>query len=399
MKKLIYLICVSVIALLAGCEDYINGVDPLIEKVEDERLTSESQIRFQITGVQQGFSAIASQIGCQSDLLSDALEYNNQNPDASFPQFEEINIGIINLTNGSVNTTWNVLHSLRFMADTLGVRAGQITFTNEALKNEALFTSNFYGAVARFFLGTTFAIRENEPGACFNAGPFVPASQILDEAISKAKAALTFTTDAYLTKATNSFLAKLYMSKLDYVNAAVYAAKGLVKGDKDFTALHADNSNIYFWGFAGNGRHQIHVADRFNDYIKADAKEAARLKLTSFKFGNGETHYFQNKYPNKSDAYIFLTWKENNLMLAELALRGQGSGNSLNLVNEVRSSYSIDPLATINLDALYVERDKELFCQGTRLMDQHRFNKFHLSVIAWKYLPIPQPERDANPNF
>ena len=61
-KKLIYLVLVSVLVVFVGCEDYINGVDPLIEKVEDGRLNSEGQIRFQITGVQQGFSAIINDI-------------------------------------------------------------------------------------------------------------------------------------------------------------------------------------------------------------------------------------------------------------------------------------------------------------------------------------------------
>ena len=86
-------------------------------------------------------------------------------------------------------------------------------------------------------------------------------------------------------------------------------------------------------------------------------------------------------------------------MLAEASLRGQGTGNALALANEVRTSYGIGNLATINLDDLYVERDKELFCQGTRLIDQHRFGKWHLTSEAWKQFPIPQRERDNNSNF
>ncbi|KAF0214449.1 MAG: hypothetical protein FD178_2404 [Ignavibacteria bacterium] len=399
MKRNIFLLSIVImLGLFSGCDDYINEVDPLIDQVEDARLTAEGQVRFQITGVKQGFSVISSQIGCQSDLLSDALEYSNQNPDASFPQFEEINTGVIALNNNSIAGTWNSLHSLRFMADTLGVRVGQITFTNAALKNEALFTATFYGSIARFYLGTTFALTKTEPGACINAGPFIPSATLLDDALNLAKSSLTYTTDAYMIKVVNSFIAKIYLAKGDYANVNTYAAKGMQKNDADFTALNHDASQTYFWGFAGNGRKQIHVADRFGAYVKADPKEAARIAVKEFTFG-GATHYYQNKYPDKSSAYVFLTWKENNLMLAETSLRGQGSGNALALVNEVRASYGIANLATVNLDVLYAERDKELFCQGTRLIDQHRFGKWHLTAESWKQFPIPQRERDNNSNF
>lgn len=398
MKKIYYILSVITIVFFVGCDDYINDVDPLINQVEDPRLTAEGQIPFQITGVKQGFSVISSQIGCQSDLLADALEYSNQNPDASFPQFEEINTGVIAINNNSIAATWNSLHSLRFMADTLAVRVGQINFTNAALKNEALFTANFYGSIARFYLGTSYALTKTEPGACINAGPFIPAATLLNDAVTLAKNALTYTTDAYLLKVVNSFIAKIYLAKADYANAALFAANGLKKGDADFNALNHDASNIYFWGFAGNGRKQIHVADRFGAYVKADPKEAARIPIKEFTFG-GAVHYYQNKYPDKFSPYVFLTWKENNLMLAECALRGQGAGNALALVNEVRTNYSINALASVDLEALYIERDKELFCQGTRLIDQHRFGKWHLTTEAWKQFPIPQRERDNNPNF
>lgn len=398
MKKIYYAISFLTLAIIIGCDDYINNVDPLINQVEDPRLTAEGQITFQIAGVKQGFSVISAQIGCESDLLSDALEYSNQNPDASFPQYEEINTGVIALNNNSIAGTWNSLHSLRFMADTLAVRVGQINFTNAALKNEALFTANFYGSIARFYLGTSYALTKTEPGACINAGPFVASVTLLNDAVTLAKNALAFTTEAYQQRVVNSFIAKIYLVKADYANAALYAANGLKKGDADFTALNHDASNNYFWGRAGNGRKQIHVADRFGAYVKADPKEAARVIVKEFVFG-GATHYYQNKYPEKFSPYVFLTWKENNLMLAECVLRGQGSGNALTLVNEIRAVYSITALTAINLDELYIERDKELFCQGTRLIDQHRFGKWHLTSEAWKQFPIPQRERDNNSNF
>ena len=86
-------------------------------------------------------------------------------------------------------------------------------------------------------------------------------------------------------------------------------------------------------------------------------------------------------------------------MLAELTLRGQNGGDALTLVNEVRASHGIDPLSSVDLDAFYVERDKELFVTGNRLPDERRFNKWHLGAGTWQYLPITSDERNSNPNL
>ncbi len=414
MKKLIYLLSVFVIVLVVGCEDYVNKVDPLIDRVEDARLTQESQISFQITGVQQSFSVIASESAFMSDLLSDMMEYTGDNPSASFPTFEEINVGYITLQNTSSTGTFNRLHAFRFLADTLLARAGQVNFTSVALKDQALFTANFYGAIARFWLATIYADTENKPGTPVNGSAFIPATQLLDDAIAKAKASLNstagwtatmytgagFTNEAYAKKVVNSMIAKMYLAKLDYANATTHALLGLAKGDQNFNALNSSVSQIYHWGFGGAGRVQAHVATKYNTYVTTDPKEAARVKLSSFKGKSGATYYYQNKYPNNTDAFPVMTWKENSLMLAELALRGQAAaGNALALVNDVRASYSIDPLASINLDGIYVERDKELFVQGARLLDQNRFGKWHLAADTWHYLPVPRTERETNPNF
>lgn len=385
--------------VISACEDYINNTDPLIDRVEDERMTNEAQVPFLITGVQQRFSVVASELGAQSDLLADMLTYTNDNPDASFPQFEEIDRGIIALNNNSTTGTWNDVNAFRFLADTLGIRISQINFADATLKTKAQFTSNLYGGIARFWLATSFGLTQDQPGAAINAGPFIPAATLIDDAIQKMKLALDQTSDAAMKKVVSSLIAKVYLAKSDYVNAANYAKNGMASGDAAFNALNSDVSQVYHWGFAGNGRAQITVDQRFHDYVVADPKEESRIKLSPKKGKSGTMYYFQIKYPDKSSPYVVMTWQENNLMLAELALRGQATGDALTLVNAVRTSHGLDPLATIDIAGIMVERDKELFVQGTRLMDQHRTNNWHLSADTWKYLPIPQTERDANSNF
>jgi hypothetical protein len=80
-----------------------------------------------------------------------------------------------------------------------------------------------------------------------------------------------------------------------------------------------------------------------------------------------------------------------------------GNANALNRVNNVRASHGIDPLTAVDMQALIVERDKELCFTGVRLADQRRFHSeyqtWHLASDRWQYLPITNNERNINPNI
>ena len=395
-----YLLLIPIVAVLSfACNDYIQNVDPLITQAQDELLNNETQLPFLMTGVKQRFSTVASQISCLADLLSDQMFYTSDNPQASFPTFEEIDKGQILLDNNSNRGMWRVLGELRFFADDLIRRTNSISISNAANKNAALFTGYFYGGIARFYMAVYYGLAQTQPGGVIDAGPFIPQSQMLDQAIANFKSAITSSAKDADTRIVNSFIAKAYLVKGDFANAATYAAIGMAKGDADFLALYNDVSNIYYWGFAGKGRVQIVVDNRMNDYITADPKEANRIKLSTLKGTSGKTYYFQTKYPDKFSNFPVMTWQENNLMLAELALRGFGGGNALALVNEVRASHSIGPLVIIDLNGVLTERDKELCFQGDRLIDENRTGKWHLAAGTWQYLPITSDERNANPNL
>lgn len=399
-NKIKYLIAIPLLFLFGvACNDYVSDVQPLITQAQDNLLNTEAQVPFLVAGVKQQFANIASQLAGESDMLSDQVIYTSDIPTASFPQFEEIDKGLILTNNASVTNLALALGPLRFYADDLVRRIGIITFTNTAIQNDGLFTGYLYGGYARYLMAVNFGLNQNQPGNCIDAGPFIAQTDLLNQAIDKLKSALTVASKATDTRIVNSLIAKAYLAKSDYTNAAIYAVLGMAKGDADFNALYSSTSQTWWWGFAGNGRVQAGVNSRFNGYITADPNEANRIKIKTVKGTSGATYYYQIKYPNQDSPMPVMTWQENNLMLAELILRGNATGNALALVNDVRASHSIAALTAITTDGVLVERDKELFCQGSRLMDQNRTGNWHLAAGTWHYLPIPDRERLANPNL
>ncbi len=403
-KKLIILI-IGVITISA-CNDYINNVEPPTDWTEDAKLTDENQVDFIITGILQRNSQTAPYISAMGDLLADAMIYEPDNALASFPTFQDIDRGDILLTNATVTEIYNFIHEVRYYADSLVIRSGEMQFTNDATRKKALYYGNFYGALMRFYLGAYFGNPSTgQFGATINNSAFIPQAQLFDQAINRFQIALANAANAAETRIVNSMLAKVYLVKKDYTNVFNYASAGMRSGDAQFLSLNSLVSTAWYWGFAGVGRVQIIVNNRFNDYITADPQEAGRIKLLSLTGRSGAKYYYQGMYTLRESPFVMMTWQENNLMLAEAILRGGGAGDALQLVNDVRASYlynglPIAPLASVDLDVIYVERDKELFVRGSRMLDQHRFDKWdHLPAGRAKFLPLPRREIDGNPNY
>jgi starch-binding outer membrane protein, SusD/RagB family len=396
----IYILILTTLFLFSSCKDYVSNVDPLIDQVADEDLNDPSQLPFLIKGVKTRFANATGLLYVIADGLSDQFFFDQNVPGATFPTYGDIDRGIIFFDNNSVRGPYRNMGQYRFLADNLIERVGKMTVGDASLKNDALFTGYFYGGFARFQYATYIGLTETQGGSPIDGGPFIASAQMYDLAIAKFNESLKYTTDAATIRIVNSVIARAYLYKEDYASAATFAKIGMASGDADFTALHNVQEDNEYWANAGPGRSQ-YVADfRFKGYIDADPNEANRIKLVPKTGNDGTTiYYVQTKYSERESPGIMMTWQENNLMLAELTLRGQSAGDALTLVNAVRASHSIAALTSVDLDALYVERDKELFVTANRLPDERRFNKWHLGAGTWQYLPITDDERNSNPNL
>jgi len=398
-------IILAFMILLSSCEDFVTNIDPLIDQTEDEQLNDESQIPFTIVGVQTQFGETHDELMMIADLFSDDLWFTRGVKGSSYGTYEEIDGGILRLDNSSVEGPETEIGRLRLYGDDLVTRVGLIDFSNAALKKEALYTGYLFGGVARYYYATYFGLTENQGGGCIDGGPFIPSDQMYDLAIAKFEAALTQAADDETKRMVNSLIARCYLIKEDFTNALNYAQNGMINGDPPFQAEHnaADDPN-YYWQQAGHGRTQAVADYRFNDYITADSTEANRVLIEEIVGLDRRTiYYMQNEYPDAGTGVNLISWQENELMLAELSLRGFGAGDALTLINNVRTFYGITALGTADMAVLIEERDKELFATGLRLVDQRRFDAdygtWHLPAGGWKYLPITDNERNANDNL
>lgn len=402
MKRFFVFITLAALLLLASaCTEFSNSVDPVINQVPDDRLNDAAQVNFLINGVQVRFATTLTQVMTLSSGLSDEFIFDARVPNATFPTFRDIDQGAITLDNNSVDGAYNPLGELRFFADDLIRRVGTISGVDAATQKRALFTGYLYGGIARYLYAAYFGLNPADGGGVIDNGPFIPSQQMYDLALEKLQLALTNAPAAADARAVSSIIARLHLVRGNFAAARTAAAAGMVSPDPAFQGKYSTLSTNFYWQQAGLGRPQYVADARFLAYVTADPAEKNRIALSPITGNDAAKTIFQrqSKYATESTPIDFMSWQENELMLAELDVRGGNAGAALTRVNAVRASHTLAALTAIDLDGIYVERDKELFVTGVRLLDQRRFNKFHLPAGAWQFLPITDDERNNNPNF
>ncbi|ARA93708.1 hypothetical protein AWN76_011400 [Rhodothermaceae bacterium RA] len=407
MRRLLTFLASAVLLLsVPACDTFVEDVDDPIDTIGDEQLNDVSQVPFVITGVEARFSTTYGFLTVFAGGLSDELIFDQRVPNATFPTFAEFDSGDIQFANNSNDGLYNDVGELRFFADNLLERIATLEFVGEeeqAIQREAQFVGNFYGGIARYILATYYALTPDQPGGVIttdpdNPGPFLPAADLYSQALEKLEAAKAFASD-YQTRVINTLIARIHLFQGNYGAAQTAAAAGLQEGDDPFGSLHSvDNSN-YWYVQAGRGRSQFVADFVYKDYVDADPNEAARIPLDPIEGNDGTTFYRQGKYLERTDPIPLVTWQENALILAEIDVRNGSTAPALQRVNEVRASHGIDPLDSVDLDTIALERRKELFTMGLRLVDQRRFDQWHLPAGTWQYLPLTQSERNGNPNL
>jgi len=408
----LFVLTIGVFTLLS-CEDFVQNVDDPINVIEGEAIAVEDQIPFFMDGVVGRYHITHDALTVIAGGLSDALEFDSRNvSDATFPTFRDIDIGEITLDNNSVDGPFNELGRARFLADDLLETVDGIDFENADLEQQARYVGNLYGGLARFSYASYFGLTEDQGGGVIDGGPFIPSADMYQLAIDKLETALSNAPSDYDARVVNSLIGRIYLYEGNYQAAVPFLEDGLEPGDAPLQSEHSLESQNAFNAQAGVSRNQFTIAERFNDYIQDDPDEANRILLEELPEGDlteaaiedGIVKYRQTKY-GAADNINIISWQENHLMLAEVDIETGGLTSGISAreyIDEVRDSHGLDPIGateTVDRDLLLLERDKELYLTGNRLIDQRRFDFFHLPDGAWEYFPITQSERNENENI
>lgn len=398
-KSILGLLSLALLFGVAGCQDWVQDVDDPIDAAPEDNLTQPNRIDFLLTGVKGTFAETHDQITLLADGLSDQQVFDRNLPQATFPSFDRLESAQPNLDDGTVN---DELGELRFYSDNLIAKIneiGDVPAEFQDVRREALFYGHFLGGVARGWYASYLGLEPTTGGGVIDNGPFVPSDAMYDSAVAKIEASLDHAT-AYEAKVAHSTLARLHTYAGEYQEALQSAQMGLEPGDEPFTTLHNAQSPNEWYFAANEGRVQWRANERFPGYVEDNPEEANRLPMYLLEGRAGTEWSIQDIYPTRDTPIRFIDWQENHLLLAELGLRtGDSSVDPLELVNEVRNSHDISNRSSVDMDAIVEERDKELFARGQRLIDQRRFDMWHMGAGTWRYFPISQNERNNNPNI
>ena len=302
-------------------------------------------------------------------------------------------------------------------------------------------------------------IQQNDNG---EAGSFQTSQEIREIARAMLTEALSYDPgDTYegvngnADKIIHSLIARSYLFDGNHNSAKTHAEQGLQQGDDPFQLIHSAAFQNYMWYDAGRRNVLFSANTRFADYVVADRLEGEiisnleeenpdskslrgpegdglghksqedvrdnldnpneRIPLWELE-GDANLAYCQDVYDGRADNLNIIDWREMELILAEVAINSGDNSTALTHMNNVRSYHGLSELTldqltgftpsetsgagthTGALGLLIEERDKTLWMKGVRIVDQKRFDLWHLGSNTWSYIPIPESEILNNPN-
>ena len=445
MKK-IY-ISLYLLLIFTGCESFVENTSSSISYVTDEEINDPANIPFLINGVLNDYSSAHTYVSLWADLLSDALVNDGKVQGSTDVRGEYLDNGSYDPTVGTYAPPYQAIAKVWRSANSLKSRL-DLMDGDESSEKQGYYTAYLYQALPCYLLGTYYGNGPNYPddgGATLNESAFLPSGDLYSMAVAYFDSAIVYA-DEHQEKIIHSLLGRQYLYEGNYSAAAQHASLGLQQSDESFNALPGEEDPWpnWYWYEAGSNRTRYTLASRFKHLLGEDfedtngngvwdstetftdcaiigadvgqgngmydgpiePEEIVRIPLSVAAMTPGQSYsrYFQMKYPFANSPVSIIDWKETHLILAELALRGESVNvTAIDAINAVRSSHGLQSLASVDYEVLLHERDKELFCQGQRLIDQNRFSdviNWHLpDGDTWHYLPVPFEEVLNNPNY
>ena len=457
--KIKYIIAISALAFsLSSCEKKL-ALTPEQDLTEETIFASASTARSAVLGIY----STAQTLDFYGALPQIIEEYMGDNVEfvGSFPTLQEIRDFTTISTNTNVSGIWQVSYRVITRANKVIANVGKVSDLSDAEKNQFVGEAKFLRALAYLQLVNQFA-QPFQVSNGTNAGvPLVlddftgeityPAratvNQVHDQIkkdLTEAAAALPpsysagVDTRGRATKgAANALLSRLYLYREEWANA-ITAARATLTGpytlatdytfyDKNtaedvFTIQNSavDNGRTGSGGWASyytptplGGRGDTPFSANLMAAYEAEAGDKRYLLKRTGVAADALTRTFTTKFPDavtNSDNSPVIRITEVYLNLAEALAQSNALPNAeaITILNNLRSRAGLTPkLVFANkqalIDAILLERRKELAFEGFRRMDMLRYKQNlragnPLAAFGGQktILPIPQRELDNN---
>ncbi len=458
--KIRYIIAISALTFsLVSCEDKL-ALTPEQDLTEKVIFNSPSTAKSAVLGIYSTAQTLEF-YGGMPQLIE---EYMGDNVDfvGSFPTLQEIRDFTTITSNVSIRDVWQVHYRVITRANKVIAQVPNVPNMETGDKDMYVGEAKFLRALAYLQLVNQFA-QPYQVSQGSNLGvPLVledftgevtyPARATVNEVhaqikkdLTEAAAALSATHPDGVGRATkgaaNALLARLALYREEWP-AAITAARAAIAGPyvraTDYSFYDKNTSEDVFTiqnsatdnGRTGSGGwasfySPTEVSGRGDGPFSAsllaayaaepgDKRAALKRRGTSAE-GQGSIRDFTNKFPDaatNSDNSPVIRITEVYLTLAEALAQSSATPNAeaITIVNQLRNRAGLLPVAPATkqatIDAVLLERRKELAFEGFRRMDMLRYkqnlragNPNAAFGGARTILPIPQRERDNNPSL
>lgn len=418
MKKNIYITFSLMVALISfpACDGWVdNAKTPndsltweeinrpgMIASVSNNKLVDGPLVNYIRTTVGEAASAVFLNTGAMTDEIAPSEKPN-------VLLYKSLRNDNVTSNGGQTDGLWNTLQNLRARSEDLLViqnNVAKVDYPNlDVVRAYGRFTGNFYCGYAYDMLAQCFSSVSDKEGSVWINGEMVSHAALYSKALDYYKAAIVEANDEGLkkysdffksglaTRTVESMIVKLYMHRENYSEAAKHINNALNAGDSFYVVYNQNGSN--------NGLYSVIGANALNaqvdTIIPGELRNAAERKAIQTKKNKGKNLYLASL--EKYSPLTITDYNEMQLVRAELVLRSELSGDALNLVNSVISSYDASSVEATVPDMVLLThlRRVYLFLRGERIADARRKLLPPAKQNVWnerknKWMPFPENE-------
>ncbi|WP_439881784.1 RagB/SusD family nutrient uptake outer membrane protein [Pontibacter sp. MBLB2868] len=451
-SKGVGLTALSALTLFASCDSKLD-IDPEQSIGSDVALSTPKGLQTALIGAYERLQG-GQLYGTNINLLSELLAASGQELQWSgtFLGYRQVFSKNMVADNSEATRTWIRAYDAINVANNVIANVGVVE--DEAERDRILGEALFIRGIVYFDLVRFYAQPWSAGNVDSNLGvPLVlePTTSITDEAnvsratvgavyaqviddLTRAKTLLPESNGTRAdTYAASAFLARVYLSQADpnndadedYDKAGAEADRVISSGEfslienyenvfnnssdnqeyvfaiQQNTQSNAGSSNdglaTFYANLNGIGRGDVDIIPGFvaNTYSATDER-------TEIYYVDEDGILRNGKYTDPFANIPVIRLAEMYLIRAEAAFRNGNVIQALADINKIRSRADLTPLLAVTLNDILLERKRELAFEGNAL---HEAKRLQRTVGALPYnspklvLPIPQRERDVNPNL